>query len=144
MLREDYKDALFEGDRKYNLKNNSDGTVSLTDATQYTQEGDAFAARDVNATNQAVNKLAAIRDVTLPASGWSTSAPYTQTIQVEGVVETDRPFIGPNIGNITADQEKAITKNWGKVSRAVSGNGQITFYCFAKKPDVDLPLVVKG
>lgn len=43
--------------RKYIQTNNADGTISLSDATSYTQEGSTFGAADINATNQEVNAL---------------------------------------------------------------------------------------
>ena len=38
-LKEDYKDAMFDGQRRYRLIQNEDGTYSLPDETSYTQEG---------------------------------------------------------------------------------------------------------
>lgn len=43
------------GRRRYQMIQNSDGTVSFDDATEYTQVGDNFGAGQVNATNEAVN-----------------------------------------------------------------------------------------
>lgn len=57
-LRTDYKNAVFSGKRKYHLIENEDGTVSLLDATQYSQTGDRFGAKDVNDIGTAVNGLA--------------------------------------------------------------------------------------
>ena len=42
--------------RRYNLIQNDDGTISLEDVTEYTQEGDNYGAAQLNATNQAVNE----------------------------------------------------------------------------------------
>lgn len=42
--------------RRYNLIQNDDGTISLEDATEYTQLGDNYGAAQLNATNQAVNE----------------------------------------------------------------------------------------
>lgn len=56
MLRTDFKDDVFEGNRKYNLVDNPDGTVSLIDTTEYVQEGDAFGATEVNQIAEAVNE----------------------------------------------------------------------------------------
>ena len=56
-LRTDYKNAVFSGKRKYHLIENEDGTVSLLDATQYSQTGDKFGAKDVNDICAAVNSL---------------------------------------------------------------------------------------
>lgn len=60
-LRTDYKDDVLDTSkntqRKYNMINNPDGTVSLQDVTDYLQNGTNFGAGDVNATNEAVNEL---------------------------------------------------------------------------------------
>lgn len=57
-LRTDYKDDVLDTtvntQRKYQMTNNEDGTVSFTDVTQYTQVGDSFGALDVNAMNGAI------------------------------------------------------------------------------------------
>ena len=42
--------------RRYNLIQNDDETMSLEDATEYTQVGDNYGAAQLNATNQAVNE----------------------------------------------------------------------------------------
>ena len=44
--------------RRYNVINNSDGTISLEDVTTYTQVGSTFGAAQINATNKAVNASA--------------------------------------------------------------------------------------
>ena len=70
MLKTDYKDDVFEGDRQYSLTQNANNTVSLRDVTTYTREGDQFGANDINATNEALNNLT---DVELPALKKSVS-----------------------------------------------------------------------
>ena len=44
--------------RRYNVINNSDGTISLEDVTTYTQVGSTFGAAQINATNKAANAAA--------------------------------------------------------------------------------------
>ena len=44
--------------RRYNVINNSDGTISLEDVTDYTQVGSTFGAAQINATNAAANAAA--------------------------------------------------------------------------------------
>ena len=51
----DYKDDIFFGKRRYNIINNSDGTISLDDVTEYRQEGDTFGAGDMNKLAAAIN-----------------------------------------------------------------------------------------
>lgn len=56
-LKTDYQDYTFMGNKKFNLINNPDGTVSFEDMTEYSVEGDEFGANDINATNQRVNEM---------------------------------------------------------------------------------------
>ena len=58
-LRTDYKDQVLNSSvntqRKFRQVSNSDGTISLTDATSYAEQGDTFGAGDINNTNAVVN-----------------------------------------------------------------------------------------
>ena len=54
-LKTDYKDAMYDGQRRYRLIPNEDGTYTLPDATVYTQQGDKFGANDINQTNTEIN-----------------------------------------------------------------------------------------
>lgn len=54
-LKTNYKEDVFSGNRKYNMINNGDGTVSFEDVTDYSQVGDTFGAADINETNSAIN-----------------------------------------------------------------------------------------
>lgn len=60
-LKENYKDDILDTSqnvkRKYQMENNGDGTVSFTDVTEYTQQGDSFGASDMNAVNSEVNEV---------------------------------------------------------------------------------------
>lgn len=57
-FQDDILASSMSGKRRYNLIQNSDGTVSLEDVTDYTQVGSNFGAAQMNATNQAVNESA--------------------------------------------------------------------------------------
>ncbi|MBO5198067.1 MAG: hypothetical protein J6B85_06045 [Lachnospiraceae bacterium] len=58
MLRTDYKDDIFSSARKYKMIDNGDGTISLQDVTEYTQEGDVFGAAELNGIGAEVNNKA--------------------------------------------------------------------------------------
>ena len=59
-LKTNYKDDVLDTSknekRKFRMIQNDDGTVSFDDATEYTQQGDAFGAADINATNAKINE----------------------------------------------------------------------------------------
>lgn len=60
LLRTDYKDAVWDGLRKFTEVKNSDGTVSFRDVTTYLVYEDAFfGAMDANRINTAVNAIMA-------------------------------------------------------------------------------------
>lgn len=55
-LATDYKDALFEGLRKYKQIENDDGTTSFADVTTYSQkEGSYYTAKTVNNNHEIIN-----------------------------------------------------------------------------------------
>lgn len=58
-LPTDYQDAVWNGNRKYRMITNSDGTVSFEDVTEYSQkEYSFFGADEANAMNAGMNELA--------------------------------------------------------------------------------------
>lgn len=56
-LKTDFKDDIFEGNRKYKLSQDCEGNTEIQDVTVYSQEGNLFTAEHINATNKAVNGL---------------------------------------------------------------------------------------
>ena len=57
-MKNDWKDDIFtETHRKYRMIQNDDGTVSFEDVTEYTQQGDAFGAKELNAIGDEVNEM---------------------------------------------------------------------------------------
>ena len=58
MLPTNYKDAVWNGLKRYLEINNDDGTISFEDVTQYTnRENSFFGAREANRMNEALNVL---------------------------------------------------------------------------------------
>ena len=58
-LRTDYKDAIYSGNKKYNMIRNDDGTVSFEDKTTYYEFDDTslFGANDINQTDEKLNQI---------------------------------------------------------------------------------------
>lgn len=57
-FQDDILNSAMGSKRRYSVINNSDGTISLEDATTYDQVGSNFGAGQMNATNAAVNASA--------------------------------------------------------------------------------------
>ena len=144
-LKTDYKDDIFEGNRKYQISEDTDGNVEILDVTSYTQEGDRFGAADINATNGQVNRLSAEPlVVTFLSSGWSSSAPYTQTVAAEGLTADDTPTPMFVDDGTTKSASKAKQKAYGYISYFESGDGTVTATCKYEKPTTDFMVGLKG
>ena len=75
-------------------------------------------------------------EVALPASGWSNSAPYSQTVSVNGILSTDQPHYGV-----------VYTENWAAEKEAFAFvdvldtvDGAVIFTCIEEKPETDLTI----
>ncbi len=169
-LKENYKNDIYSGMRKYRTVQNEDGTISLQDVTTYTQDGDIFSADDINTTNKAVNSierdntafrqeiqknvtqvtstvstLTGGRVIELSESGWSSTAPYIQTVSYPELTESGQPLYGLLLkapySDINVEAQKLA---WSYVDRAASGNGKVTFYCYSKRPAASISVIAKG
>ena len=75
---------------------------------------------------------------TLTATGWAgLAAPYTQSIAIDGILEIDRPIIGPVYsGGLAA--KKLERAAWALVDDIEAAAGVIVFTCFEVKPETDI------
>lgn len=80
--------------------------------------------------------------VTIPSASWTgSSAPYTKTVTVTGLLTTDEPIIDVNLtGTYATDQ--TIRTNWSKVYDGDTATNSITFYADAV-PTADIPVRIK-
>lgn len=75
-------------------------------------------------------------------TGWTGSGPYTQTVAVAGILDSDMPHIMPvyDAANATAIAQKEA---WSCVSKAEAAAGGIKFTCFEDKPGAEIPLQIE-
>jgi len=83
----------------------------------------------------------AVLTATLDTTWSGTSAPYTKTISVSGILSTDVPFIDIVMSGTYAT-DTARQEAWGYIYRAVTADNAITFYA-TDKPTVSLQLQIK-
>lgn len=76
---------------------------------------------------------------TLSSSGWSSSAPYTQTVAVAGILASDNPIIDVVLSDDASTAQSQL-EAWGEVNRIITSDGNITAYCYEKVPTIDLPI----
>ena len=111
-LKTNYKADVFEGNRKYQIIQDGEGKSEIQDVTVYSQEGDVFGPKDINATNKAVNALRNDKQITIPAFAQS-AAPYTADIKVQHLKTTDA--IELYVGLIKSDSELTAAQKAEKI-----------------------------
>ena len=84
--------------------------------------------------------------VSLPASGWSGSAPYTQTVSVSGMTADWVPGIPTVVlgSSVAVSTLLAATEALGCIKMITSAAGTLTFTAPEDKPGVSLTLRVPG
>ena len=144
-LKTNYKDDVFEGNRKYTLMQGGDGKYEIIDSTNYTVQGDTFGAKDLNAITKTLNALQEIRRVFVDVSKWSNTAPYVQEIDVPGILSTDAPTVALYLSGLeTAEAVRRLNKQFAKVDFVETLDGKIRVKCFNKKPEESLWIGLKG
>ena len=144
-LKTNYKDDVLDTSknekRKFRMIQNDDGTVSFDDATEYTQQGDAFGAADINATNAKINEqtqsLTKIHEGKEPAKkvygSWNSERSNEVTIDTSGfrngvyIIFNTYTDVKPLVEFIVKTNGKIATTN---ISMDSSINGdKITYAC---------------
>lgn len=76
---------------------------------------------------------------TLLADGWTgTSAPFSQEITVNGILETDKPKVDVVVSGVYATAETEV-EAWGYVYRIVTSQNGVTAFA-TEKPEVSLSI----
>lgn len=114
---------------------------------------DSMPASDVSDWAKAKNKPtytaadvgAAVTDTysaTISPTWSGNAAPYTQSITVSGLLDSDTPDITPDYSsdNVTAIAQREA---WGLIGKAVTGANSITFVCFEEKPVTAIPIQIR-
>lgn len=83
--------------------------------------------------------------LTLPASAWTGSGPYTLTLTDANVRSTDCPLPLLDVSEAeTVQEEKELRKSFSYLSYYDSEDGSITFTAKFKRPVKDLKIIMKG
>lgn len=126
---------------RYLLKANVANNLTTTAA------GKALDARQGKALKDSVDALStakaatALYTATLTTT-WTGSGPWTQTVNVSGILATDTPMVDAVLSD-TAATAQAQLEAWGCVSRIVTGAGTITATCLEEMPVTAIPIQLK-
>lgn len=80
--------------------------------------------------------------VTIPASGWVGSGPYTQTVTVAALTDGRRCMVYPAYGDDTA-VNLAMREACACLSYAKRDRQNVIFTCLEDKPAVDISVTVE-
>lgn len=80
---------------------------------------------------------------TVPASGWSDAAPYTQTVSVPGLSIRGKIKVYPSFGN-SSDTNIAMKEACGLLSYTKRDGNNITFTCLEDRPTADINVVMEA
>ena len=103
---------------------------------------DARQARELNLLIQQ-RATTASYSATLSKSGWSSSAPYTQTVSVSGIKSTDNPIVDMDASKATTSNWEDLMESWNYIGRITANSGSVTAYCYEDKPTMDITIFLK-
>lgn len=151
-LKTTYQDDVYTGNRKYAMTSNGDGTVSLVDQTEYSQEGDTYSATDINAQNIAINlntEKNRSTSFTLAAASWGSSQTvngrtvYVQTISVTEISEPHPEWgLLSATGAIPSEAEEEAFGTLVALTVDATEN-EMKVYA-SETPAIDIVICVKG
>lgn len=132
----------------------SSGNILLWASDAAIVNFDPTTTRNLNATNAqdaivAVNEKAEGKaqtqtfTATIRASAFEgNTAPYTQTIEVLGIKDTDTPDIGVKLSDVVSTA-LAQRESFGCITKITTGNGFIVVHCFEDLPIIDIPIQIR-
>lgn len=127
----------------YNTKMRIDAEESISGAVLYgslqnlTENEQSIARKNITAAETV------LYTGTLLSSAWSENAPYTQTLTISGILESDTPIADIILTNATTDNYEELISNYSLVSRMTTATNTITAYCYIDKPTINLDIQFK-
>lgn len=115
--------------------------VATTSAAGFMSTADKTKLNDI-ASNATANTIIDTT-VILTTADWSgSSAPYTQSTSVTGLLATDTPIIDISVSD-TVQTGISEIEQFAYITKAVANAGSITFKCYEDKPNIALTIKVK-
>lgn len=125
-----------------NLKLNKPGKTDFIDIEKLNENMDIL--------DEVTGRVAMIANtkeslVTLSASNWSSSAPYSQKIAIPSVKATDSVSMGKAHTKTSSPTDiETYDEMAALITSAEVTDGFVTFYCAAEKPTADFKVKLKG
>lgn len=107
----------------------------------YAKEENGITPYEVMLTQEGARKPLDLT-ATLSAGGWSSQAPYTQTVTVAGMLATDTPLVDVVLSDVAATALAQLDA-YGLVGRIDTGTDTIVATCYERKPETNFTLTMK-
>lgn len=97
---------------------------------------------NVKGFSEAVSENRKLFTAALSAEWAGSEPPYTQTVSVPGILESDSPHIAPVYDS---DRDTALEQmeSWSLVTGAAAGADTLTFTCLEDKPQEKIPIQIE-
>lgn len=101
-----------------------------------------FAGMKKLATTEYVDNIKKQFTAIFSKDNWGETSPYLQTIDLEGIYETDNPIVDIDVSALNDYGNNLILglESWGFIDVITTHNGQLEAICSSEKPQVDLPI----
>ena len=90
-----------------------------------------------------IAKINSVKTATIGTTWSGVESPYTQSVSISGILSTDTPIVGV-VYSSTLATAIAQKEAWGLIGDIETNNGSITVRCFGNKPEVEIPIQLKG
>ena len=90
--------------------------------------------------SDALAKLVHTTSITIQSSAWSSSAPYYADVNVTGMTAA----MNVDYALDPSGTSEAVAEAYGFISSMETMNGSVRFRCNSDKPEVNIPIVLKG
>lgn len=121
------------------------GTIDMR-AHRITSLADPVSVDDAVHKDYVDSAIAGVKTVsvsaTLTVAGWTGSAPYVQSVTIEGMTDAKKAMAYPVYGSDTP-ANIALKEACGMVGFASRSGSTLTFTCLEDKPTVDIPITVE-
>jgi len=98
---------------------------------------------DTDLIESVIKEALALVKETLLVNGWSSSAPYTYNLTVEGVTDQDDYEILGFTPTEDPDDNNSIKEALSYITYGVTSADTITFYAVENKPTIDIPIILR-
>lgn len=122
-----------------NINNGADGiTPHIDETTKHWIIGEEDTGIIAEAVSTVITN-AVVYNGTLNVDNWiGETVPYTQDVIINGITADSRPFLYVKYSSDDATTILEEQKQWSYITRAVTSDNTITFYCYKDKPTITL------